>query len=175
MTEQQHTDALMSPARLESGIGTRQPYDEVVSIPINNANGFTNSVLLGTFLQNHSTVLYGRGKVDLFRLEAEVTCSDKNQEYVVAIVGGYKEFTKISAKAIPGALKGISNSFNYGQVIHDELVVSDLYSRQIQPTSGVAMPFKLFIHVSKGVSVNLHIYLKYETAKHTILDGVDFP
>jgi len=145
-------------APLEGGFEFNAGYDMCITLVLETTNE-EYSISSG-FLDLIKDYSEGMGRVDLVRATLQHTFLKKDQILKWAVVNVN------NTKGVNFMCKTPNGSFvtctdlTYGQCVTTEIVVPQLFSRQIQPTSSNLPACKLLLAASKGLSCSLNLYLK---------------
>jgi len=154
-----NVDKPLPPATLESGITKEEPFNLMLNLLVANGNAEVNGAR--TAYEIFSPHLEGCGKVDVIELKVKYQTTDKAQDFICGIHSANTTLEKYAVAGLNGAVSVTSNAYSFGEMSEDLLIIGDLFTRQIQPASGLAMPFKLFIYASKGVRVWINAKCKF--------------
>jgi len=99
--------------------------------------------------------LQGCGKVDLVRLMVKINFTAEKQVARIGVFNADVARTIAEVSMMPGGIMMTTTAYNYGGQREFEVVIPDLYSKQIQPISSMAPTFALYLNVSQGVTVSI--------------------
>jgi hypothetical protein len=110
-----------------------------------------------TFKQLMAEEIQHMGRVTLHKVVLRYTMSASGQAVAAVVTAAYANVAG-GFMARPGAVQFVSNSLTYGHTQEIELVVPDLYTRQVQPDSANAPMPKLYMQWRGDFDVSLLIY-----------------
>jgi len=148
-------------APLEPGHTTEEPWNVEINLAVTKGAAWTGNLTvasdIGVLLQDY---MEGMGKVDL--IDLAVTYKLAKDEFLIAVVSGtHSSHTIARVQSLRHALNVTANAFNCGILTTQDLKIPDRFTRQIQPASATAPPFKLFLSASTTANVSLSFRLKH--------------
>lgn len=146
-----------SEAPLEPKQTSEHEFDDVLLYTVEGVDGFSDEASLGTLIANE---IEGCGATDLVKLEVAYVFTGSGQSiwFGVCDVGASLSATAVAAG--PGGHRETSNTMTYGQKHEIVVLIPDYFSRQIRPASSRAIAYKFLLKFTKGVEVQVRVYLK---------------
>jgi len=103
----------------------------------------------------------GMGPVDLVSMTLRYKFTASGQEITAGIVAEGSTVTASTLFAHIGAFSMTANNMNLGVQVEEEMIIPDMYSRQMRPVPSRAPEAKLVLQATRGVKVAIILKIKF--------------
>lgn len=160
MDDQHYKDSVTQPARHETALSRERNFNKWIRLDLQPSDASEDSSIsvVNTILNLCSGEFSGMGMVELESMV--VTYMIKKQDgYIKCGVYNSAVVMPIDSVAVGGTgFTRYANPHTFGAQVEHELVIPDLWSRQIQPPSAALPSWNLYVDaVSTSVTVDLYI------------------
>jgi len=143
----------------EPTIARDEPFNRVITYALKAGEGknLSASISLANLTKDE---LSECGQVELVKMVLRFNATAGSQTFSAGVFSANGSKTPEQVSMLPGGFSITTTSFDFGAQREYEMVVPDMYSKQVQPASSMLPPFKIYVAAEKGVKVALHLYLK---------------
>lgn len=152
------TETITKPVQYEENLTAEEPFNHIYNIQMNvNSDSWEIRSPLADLVLDE---LEGYGKVDIHTIVVRCLTSKAGQGLSCGLGNAIGNRSVDQVALAKGGYSFVSNAYNCGVMQEVELLVSDLFTRQLQPASSTLPAFKLYLKATGKPLVSLVLLVK---------------